>query len=194
MQRYSGPACRICATPFSSEHAHICGDCLKKPPPFSRAVCFGLYDGVLATAINHFKFQRIRRLYKPLGRLLLDLDFKKVDAIVPVPLSVAGLRDRGFNQSLLLAKFISDKTDIPLIADGLFKNVETHPQIGLPARDRISNLKGVFSTNRYFKDMSLMLIDDVMTTGATARECAKQLMKAGAGEVVVIALARARSD
>ncbi len=194
IERYSGPACGRCSAPFSSEYSHICGECLRKSPPFSRAICYGLYDGVLATAINVFKFQKIRRLYKPLGKLLLDLDMKEMDAIIPVPLSAKGLRERGFNQSLLLSKFISDKIGIPLIADGLVKNIETHPQIGLSAKERVSNLRRAFDTKRHFADMRLLLVDDVMTTGATVNECTKQLLKAGAEEVVVLALARARSD
>ncbi len=194
IERYSGPACKICSAPFSSEYAHLCGECGIRPPLFSRAICFGLYDGVLANAINVFKFQKIRRLYRPLGKLLLDLDVKEMDAVIPVPLSAKGLRERGFNQSLLLSKFISDKTGIPLIADGLVKNIETHPQIGLSARERVSNLRRAFDTTRPFTGMSLLLVDDVMTTGATVNECTKQLLKAGAEGVVVLALARARSD
>jgi len=192
--KYNGPACEICSAPFSSEYSHLCGECGKRPPLFSRAICFGLYDGVLATAINVFKFQKIRRLYKPLGKLLLDLDVKGTDAVIPVPLSAKGLRERGFNQSLLLSKFISDKTGITLIADGLVKNSETHSQIGLSAKERAANLRRAFGTRKSFTGMSLLLVDDVMTTGTTVNECTKQLLKAGAEDVMVLALARARND
>lgn len=152
---------------------------------------FGIYKGTLSEAINLFKFHGMKRLSKPLGKFLLDFDTSGVQAIVPVPLSVGALRNRGFNQSLLLAKTISDKKDIPLILDGLFKNAETLPQIGLSAKDRIKNLKGAFIATRQFTDKRIMLVDDVMTTGATANECSRQLMKAGASQVIVLTLARA---
>ncbi len=138
-----------------------------------------------------FKFHGIRRLYKPLGRLLLQLPLPVADAVVPIPLSIKGLRERGFNQSLLLSKVISDNRKIPLLMDRLVKIRETPPQIGLSAKERSKNLKGAFSMKKNVQGMKLLLVDDVMTTGATARECARQLLKAGADEVAVLTLARA---
>ncbi len=152
---------------------------------------FGIYKDTLSEAINLFKFHGIKRLHKPLGNLLLDFDMGGVEAIVPVPLSVRGLRSRGFNQSLLLAKTISDKRNIPLVMDGLFKKIDTLPQIGLSAKERTRNLRGAFKATRQFGGRRVMLVDDVMTTGATANECARHLIKAGASEVVVLTLARA---
>lgn len=191
IEKYTGPSCNICATPFSSEYAEICSDCLKRPPLFSKAVSFGIYKDTLSEAINLFKFHGIKRLHKPLGNLLLNFDMGGIDAIVPVPLSIRGLRSRGFNQSLLLAKTISDKKNIPLVMDGLFKKVDTLPQIGLSAKERTKNLRGAFVATKQFRGNRVMLVDDVMTTGATAGECSKQLIEAGASEVVVLTLARA---
>ena len=191
MRRYDGPSCRICATPFSSGHAHVCSDCLKEPPLFSKAMSFGVYEGTLSEAINFYKFHGIKRLSGPLGRLLLGFDADGADAVVPVPLSIRGLRERGFNQSLLIAKTFSKDKSIPLIMDGLIKQKETQPQIGLSARERAKNLKGSFSATRDFKGMRLILIDDVMTTGATANECCRQLISAGAVDIRVLTLARA---
>lgn len=191
IEKYTGPSCKICATPFSSEYAQLCSDCLRKPPLFSKAMSFGIYTGTLSEAINLFKFHGVKRLSKPLGKFLIDFNTTGIQAIVPVPLSIGALRSRGFNQSLLLAKTISDSKDIPLIIDGLCKKAETLPQIGLSAKDRIMNLKGTFIATRRFTDSSVMLVDDVMTTGATASECSRQLIKAGASEVVVLTLARA---
>ncbi len=193
IRRYTGPACRVCAAPLSSEYADICSDCLRNAPPFTRAYGFGIYEGVLADAIHLYKFRGIKRLHDPLGRFLLSFDMTGIDALVPVPLSVNSLRERGFNQSLLLAKVISENREVPLIFDGLIKKADTPQQIGLSASGRISNIRGAFSAVRGFGDMSLMLVDDVMTTGATARECSKELLKAGARQVSVLALARAAS-
>jgi competence protein ComFC len=191
IEQYTGPACRRCATPLNSEDALLCAECLKNPPAFSGAKCFGLFEGTLATAIHLFKFQRLRRLHKPLGELLCCLNLSGADALIPVPLNISGLRERGFNQSLLIAKTVSKRTKIPLILDGLCKNTETAPQIGLSRNQRKANLKGAFSADRSFTGMKLLLMDDVMTTCSTANECSKELLKAGAAEVNVLTLARA---
>lgn len=151
---------------------------------------FGLYEGTLATAINLFKFHGIKRLSRPLGTLLLAYDMRGIDAIVPVPLSISGLRKRGFNQSLLLAHTIAKKRKLRIIGDGLIKKTETPPQLGLPAKRRLKNIKGAFCTVKNFSGMRVLLIDDVMTTGATANECSRQLLKAGSDEVAVLTLAR----
>jgi len=164
---------------------------MKKPPYFAKAISYGLFDSTLAEAIHLFKFQRIKRLYKPLGDLLLTFDIAGIDALVPVPLTIRGLRERGFNQSLLLAKTLSDKTKTPLIMDGLLKKKDTTAQIGLSKNERRLNLKGAFSAGRRFQGMRLLLIDDVMTTCSTADECSKELLRAGASEVMVLTLARA---
>jgi ComF family protein len=191
IKKYTGPSCRICATPFTSDDADTCAECMKKNPYFSKAMSFGLYDGVLESALHCFKFQRIKRLHKPLGDLLLLFDFNGIDAVMPVPLNIKGLRERGFNQSLLLAKIVSDRMKIPLIMDGLIKKTETIPQIGLSRKERRQNLKNAFVTTRTFPGMKLLLVDDVMTTGSTANECSKVLLQAGAAEITVLTLARA---
>ncbi|MEW6214768.1 MAG: ComF family protein [Nitrospirota bacterium] len=190
IKRYTGPSCSMCAMPFSSEYSKACGQCLKKAPPFLRVINYGLYEGVLAEAINQLKFYGVKRLSKPLGRLLLSLDLPAMDGIVPVPLSIKRLRERGFNQSLLIARVISKETRVPLLMDILLKKKETPPQIGLSAKERLSNLKGSFEVKEDIKGLRLLLVDDVMTTGATVTECSKQLMKAGAKEVIVLTLAR----
>ena len=152
---------------------------------------YGLYRDELAAAIHVYKFQGIRRLYRPLGQLLSVFDLEGIHAVIPVPLSTRGLRNRGFNQSLLLAKTVSDASNIPLIIDGLIKTADTPPQLGLSAIKRRTNLKGAFEAVKNFKGMRLLLVDDVMTTGATVNECSIQLRKAGAEEVTVLTLARA---
>jgi ComF family protein len=191
IRRYSGPACRICSTPFSSEYSDICAGCLEDRPLFSHALFFGIYEGPLAAAIHYYKFHGIKRLHKPLGRFMLSLAPSGIDAVVPVPMTAGRLRERGFNQSLLLAKVIAGNARVPFMYEGLLKKADTLPQIGLSAVRRKSNIRGAFSATRRFDGMRLLLIDDVMTTGATAGECSKALIKAGAEKVVVLVLARA---
>jgi competence protein ComFC len=191
IKRYGGPSCSICALPFASEYPRICGSCLKKRPPFSLVIPFGLYEGVLADAISLFKFHGLRRFSQPLGKLLLYLDIPQTDAIIPVPLTPKGLQRRGFNQSLLIAKVIARKIQVPLFMDTLLKVKETRPQIGLSATERQSNLKNAFKVTGDIRDKRILLIDDVMTTGATVTECSKVLLSAGAKEILVVTLARA---
>jgi ComF family protein len=181
----------LCALPVASEHARICGQCMQKAPPFSRVITYGLYEGVLSEAIHQFKFHRVRRLSKPLGNLLLHLEIPRADGIIPVPLTKKDLMARGFNQSLLIANVIARHTGIALFMDFLFKTKETAPQIGLSARERLSNLRNAFEVHGNLKDLRVLLVDDVITTGATVKECSKMLLKAGAQEVIVLALARA---
>lgn len=163
---------------------------MKDEPPFSLVLNFGIYAGALAEAIHQMKFYGIKRLAQPLGRLLLGLEIPECDAIVPVPLSRKGLRERGFNQTLLVARLLSKRLKIPLHMELLFKRKDTPPQIGLNAKERMKNVKGAFEASGRIDNLRLLLFDDVMTTGATVRECAKTLIKAGAKEVFVITLAR----
>ncbi|OGW56791.1 MAG: hypothetical protein A2Z09_01720 [Nitrospirae bacterium RBG_16_43_8] len=152
---------------------------------------YGIYSDALAEAINLMKFSGLRRLANPMGKLFLNLEMPECDGIIPVPLSKSALRERGFNQSLLMAKVISKKLKTPLYMDILLKRKDTLPQVGLSSKERMKNLKGVFKTSGKINKLRLLLLDDVMTTGATARECSKTLMSAGAKEVIVITLARA---
>ncbi|MBI5100560.1 MAG: ComF family protein [Nitrospirae bacterium] len=191
LRKYSGAACRLCATPFTSGYSGLCGGCIEDPPAYSGAAYFGLYEGVLAAAIHAFKFQGTRRLGRPLGRLMAGADLNDIDAVIAVPLSVRGIRDRGFNQSLLLAKAVSDEAGITLLLDGLYKASETPPQLGLSKEKRKQNLKGAFKSSSVVSGLRLLLVDDVMTTGATVAECARELIGAGAEEVRVLTLARA---
>jgi len=191
IRKYRGPSCRVCALPVVSEHSKVCGQCLKKTPPFSKVIAYGLYEDILAEAINQLKFHGIKRISKTLGRLLLSLDLPETDGIVPVPMTIKRLRERGFNQSLLIARVIAKESKVPLLMDTLLKKKETPPQIGLSAKERLLNLKNAFEVKGNMKGLRLLLVDDVMTTGATVTECSKVLVKAGAEEVIVLTLARA---
>ncbi|MDO8746929.1 MAG: ComF family protein, partial [Thermodesulfovibrionales bacterium] len=183
IKRYSGPSCRICAVPLVSVYATVCKECLTHSPSFSMVLNYGIYSDALAEAINLMKFSGLRRFANPLGQLFLNLEMPECDGIIPVPLSKRALRERGFNQSLLMAKVISKKLKTPLYMDMLLKTKDTPQQVGLNAKERRKNLKGAFKTSGKINKLRLLLLDDVMTTGATARECSTTLMSAGAKEV-----------
>ncbi len=119
-----------------------------------------------------------------------ELPIPLADGIVPVPVTVRTLRERGFNQTVLLSKILSKELRVPLRMNMLYKKRETRPQIGLGAKERTRNLRNAFEVREKAGDLRLILLDDVMTTGATVRECSKVLKKAGAEEVVVVTLAR----
>ena len=155
---------------------------------------FGLYSGVLSEAIHLLKFSGLKRLAKPLGKLLTELPIPSIDGIVPVPVTNRTLRERGFNQALLLSVVLSRQLRIPVYMDILYKKMDTPAQIGLGARERAHNLRNAFAVRGRLRNQRLLLLDDVMTTGATVRECAKTLVKSGAREVVVVTLARSMRD
>jgi ComF family protein len=155
---------------------------------------FGLYSGSLSEAIHLLKFSGLKRLAKPLGKLLTELPIPPMDGIVPVPVTSRTLRERGFNQALLLSVVLSRHVRIPVYMDMLYKKRDTPAQIGLGARERARNLKNVFEVRGRLHNPRLLLLDDVMTTGATVKECAKTLVKAGAQEVVAVTLARSMRD
>lgn len=136
------------------------------------------------------KFSGIKRLSRPLAGLLIELDIPDSDVIIPVPMTKRSLLKRGFNQSLLIAKEVSIKKGIPLDIDSLQKPKETLPQVGLGAEERVKNIKNAFSVKGDLKGKRVLLVDDVMTTGATLRECSKTLLKAGAIDVKGLVLAR----
>jgi len=191
IKRYSGPSCRICAAPLASVYASICQRCLTHPPSFSVVLNYGIYSDALAEAINLMKFSGLRRFANPLGKMLLNLEMPECDGIIPVPLSKKALRERGFNQALLMAKVISRNLKIPLYMDMLLKIRDTSPQVGLSAKERMKNIRGAFKASGKINNLRLLLLDDVMTTGATVMECSRALMRAGAKEVIVVTLARA---
>jgi ComF family protein len=199
-QFLDGPCCPRCGKPFVSEAAlsyspnHHCGDCREKPPHYDRAISVALYDKALAEAIHLFKYSKKNQWAKPLGRLLLKRvsEFGPLDVVLPVPLHPKRLREREFNQSLLLAREVSLAFGIPLQGDNLHRVRWTRPQVELNGEERRKNVRKAFEVKwpDRLEDRCVLLIDDVLTTGATVNECARVLKRAGAKTVNVLTLAR----
>jgi ComF family protein len=180
---------------------HLCGRCLEQTPPFHMARAAFAYDRSLVDVIHCFKYKGKTRLAGPLGVLLWRTFCRfwgdeTVDLILPVPLHGKRLRQRGFNQSDLLVrgwKNLARRPDLPPIASGVLRRTRTtRPQAGLGRREREANIRAAFRV-RYpdrVRGRHVLLIDDVITTGATVGECARQLLASGAGRVDVLALAR----
>lgn len=193
----TSPCCPRCALPYLTEDGcdHLCEACLRDPPPFLRVAAIGLYEQNLRLAVQRFKYEGAIVLDRTLGRLLADAveqhhDFCP-DLLIPVPLHHTRLRERTYNQSLLLARVLGRRWQLPVPARLLVRNRPTPPQQGLKADVRRQNLRGAFSLHRQLNGERVLLIDDVLTTGATARECSRVLLDGGAVEVRVAVLARA---
>ena len=202
------PKCSRCGMMFKSRQGedHLCGECLDSPKKFQIARSAGMYKYALMAVIHCFKYKGKIQLSRPLGTLLFAAfvsfwDKMNIDLIVPVPLHSKKLRMRGFNPSFLLVKdwvrianFLNVRLpDIPVDINVLTRRRWTEPQTGLRRKERLANIKNAFNITDGSKitGKRILIVDDVFTTGATVNECAKVLLKSGAGRVDVLTLARA---
>jgi ComF family protein len=193
------PVCPRCSLPVPAGdgEGYFCGSCLQERRYFEIHRTGGLYEGALKEAIHRFKYEGVFPLVRFFGDLLqptlgaLSQDYP-VAVMIPVPLHIRRLRERGFNQALLLAKELSSRTGIPYAERALKKVKDTPVQIGLKRKERNKNLKGAFQVKaqELIQGKAVMLVDDVYTTGATVNECSRALLKAGAERVAVLTVAR----
>ncbi|MBW2649052.1 MAG: ComF family protein, partial [Deltaproteobacteria bacterium] len=196
----TSPLCTSCGLPFAETDGanHLCGECILSPPPFSMARALGKYEGALLDTIHLFKYHGKVSVGEALGRMMAKACYDSFaigdySLIIPVPLHPKRLRERGFNQSIILAREISKRFSIPLDFITLRRMVHTESQVRLSGRQRMANVRGTFEvTGRSrIEDKKILLVDDVYTTGSTVKECSKILVKNGAKEVAVLTLARA---
>ncbi|MGH9784118.1 MAG: ComF family protein [Terriglobia bacterium] len=210
-QPYSGIECfrcgRFLAQPAALHGTPHCGVCRRGAVQregdrrgdfaFAQARSFASYEGTLRSLIQRLKYDGCRPLAKPLGRFLAEavrrLERQSFDVLVPVPLHSRRERQRGFNQAFLLAAQVSKLWKISLAASDCVRVRDTPPQTGLRAAERRKNVAGAFDVPRpaRVRDRRVLLVDDVLTTGATAHACAQALRDAGAAGVWVATLARA---
>lgn len=189
--------CRCCAQPFPDATSnHLCSNCLKRPPSFSCVHTAGAYQGSLKDAVQKLKYQNQLTLASPLGQLLckaivLSENGFKPDHLIPVPLHPSRLRQRGYNQALELARPVAEQLGVTINTSLLQRIRKTPQQQGLSATERKSNLRGAFTLTEEVNASRVLLIDDVMTTGETARECSRTLLSGGITEVQVATIGRA---
>ena len=190
--------CAVCAVPLAATGL-VCGACLKRPPAFERVEAPWRYAFPIDSLITRFKHQA----RWPLGRLLADLlshhlhhafaeGLPRPDLLLPVPLAGKRLRQRGFNQAEMLADWLGDSLALPTCTHWLQRPQDTAHQQDLDAAARLRNLRLAFALDAKaeVKDKHLAVIDDVLTTGATAEAVARLLRKAGAARVDIYCLAR----
>jgi ComF family protein len=197
------PLCPRCGIPFSSAEGedHLCGECLATERPFAVARAVGLYEKTLLTAIHLFKYRGRIGMGEILGRIMADFaggqwDMTVFSLIIPVPLHRKRLRERGFNQAVILAREIAKRFSLPLDVMTLRREHFTAPQVGLGREERSANVRKAFAVRKPEKiaGRRILLVDDVTTTGSTLTECASVLMKANAEAVAILTLARALHD
>ena len=190
--------CRCCALPLGLA-ADRCGECLSDPPPFSRTFCAVNYRFPWDALLMQLKFHGHTELAQPLAQQLhAALPASGVDAVVPVPLSPQRLAQRGYNQAWLLAQAVARLQRVPAWPDTLQRAVDTQQQTELGRSARQRNLRAAFmvlpARRAAIAGKRLALVDDVMTTGATAREAAAALLRAGAADVQLWVVARTPAD
>ena len=189
--------CAQCKTPFLNSFPldleGRCALCRAGARDFEAAYCFGFYEGALRDLVHLLKYDGMKPLAGPLGDLLsraLPLD-DRFDAVVAMPLHWRRRFERGFNQAALLAKTVARRRGIRLLSP-VRRIRATRTQTGLTHAQRRDNVRGAFraSRGRKLEGLRVLLVDDVMTTGATASACAAALKRAGAKTVTLLTLAR----
>ncbi len=193
-----GPAhCCLCAQPFANAtSSHLCGACLKHPPSFTRVHAAGRYQGSIKDAVHRLKYRNQFILAQPLGLILAEVvanssPESSLDFIIPVPLHPQRLRSRGYNQALEIARPLSRQLGLPIQTRLLQRSRNTPPQQGLSADQRSRNLRKAFVLDRPIPGIRALLVDDIMTTGETVRECCRTLAQGGAKDIQVAVVGRA---
>ena len=190
--------CSVCAEPFAklTVTPPLCGHCQASPPAFTVTVAPWLYLSPVSHLLNRFKQHGnlacasvlLEKLEHGIGQQYSANQLP--DALLPVPLHWKKRWQRGFNQSLWLARKLSRQLAIPALNNGVMRNRPTVSQQRLKRKQRQQNLRGCFSVRKPVDGMHLAIVDDVMTTGSTANELAATLIKSGATRVDVWCLAR----
>lgn len=186
------PTCERCGDPVSPGVA--CRRCAGSLRPLASAAHAAVYAGSARECVRMLKYDGKRLLARPLAdamafRLRTRGDLQRCDVIVPVALHPRRLRQRGYNQSLWLAEELSALSGLPVV-DALTRTRDTHTQVGLHASERESNIAGAFAAAPGLAGRNVLLLDDVTTTGATARDAARALLASGAASVHLLVFAR----
>lgn len=193
------PFCRSCGRHLNTKIStkSICNICIKEPLFFDRAFSPCSYDGVIKELIQEFKYKNKDYLGKVLSTLMIDfikeynLGIEYIDLVIPIPLHNSRLREREFNQAQVLGNFIAGAFNKDISSDALVRRLPTKSQTKLKNLERFLNVAGSFSLSKRgsVNGRNILLIDDVLTTGATASEAARVLKNSGAGIIFVLTLA-----
>lgn len=180
--------CRVCAIGLAA--GELCGACLDRPPYYDGVSAAYAYAFPVDALIHAYKYGGELSLAPVLGAALAQAASAETDALVPMPLSDTRLRERGFNQALELARHAGRALGVAVRARACRKTRDTPPQAALPWAARTRNVRGAFVCDEDFEGLRVAVVDDVMTTGATVNELARNLKRAGAASVWVWVVAR----
>ncbi len=190
----SAPWCECCGVPFGlpTEPGTLCALCLSAPPLYVKARTAMSYDDTCRKLIGRFKYSDQTNLLPTLTPWLLRAvrELLPVDVIIPVPLHRWRLLRRKYNQSALLARAVGEALTIPVELLTLQRQRSTRPQVGMKREERLKNVRDAFVVTGAVAGKTVLLVDDVLTTGATLEACSETLLAAGASEVRVLTLAR----
>ena len=191
LPRQAATVCPQCAieTPLGER----CGTCLKSLPAFTRTIAPFRYEFPVDRLVQALKYSHRLPLAKWFGNSLSgQITAGEHDLLLPLPLHPLRLRDRGFNQSAEIARAIHNQLGIPMDVDCLARKRATPPQAALPLKERARNVRGAFECTADLSGKRILLVDDVMTTGSTLRECARVLQLHGAAQITLAVAARAQ--
>lgn len=199
IKKNTPPLCAICGRQIRGVHIanSVCSDCNRQRFSFDRSLSPCVYEGVIRELIHKFKYQNKEHLSSLLAKLLIEficqyrIDLDIFNLAIPIPLDIIRLREREFNQSELIARKVAGEFSLPLSCSNLWRKYHRAAQMELKEEERRENVKGCFALRnpKAVKGKNIILIDDVITTGATCSEAAAVLKTAGAGSVWVLALA-----
>ena len=189
LPRLAAPCCPRCALP--SPRGELCGRCLNEAPHYDATVAALAYEFPADVLVHALKFRGELAIAGLLGGLLSNqINTVEIDRVIPVPLSSARLRERGYNQSVEIARRLGAQLDLALCV----RERDTPAQMDLPYAERRRNVRGAFRCTRPLAGARVAVVDDVMTTGATLNEVASVLKQAGAARVVNWVVARTLPD
>ncbi len=189
LPRLEGEFCPRCA--LASPVGAVCGRCLTQKPRYDATVAALAYGFPADILVQALKFRGELALAPFLGDLFVKSNsIKNVDCVIPVPLSVERLRERGYNQSLEIARHVARATGTRLAPELCERRRDTPAQMDLPLAERAKNVRGAFHCPRLIAGAAIAVLDDVMTTGATLDEMAGTLKRAGAARVENWVIAR----
>lgn len=188
------PLCPHCGR--SNASGGLCPHCQRDPLQIDGVRSVAYLDGVLRQAIHCLKYNNLQELAIPLGRFMGEYWVRNhipAEVIVPVPLHISRLRERGYNQAALLARELGKSIGLPVSENSLVRVRATRPQVDLNAQEREENVRNAFRcANTELKHKRVLLVDDVYTTGATLEACSVALRQVGVRSVWALTLARAR--
>jgi ComF family protein len=199
IQMIAHPYCSLCGDPLQGriDHSYTCYQCHAQRPHFDLARSAVRFRGVMSRLVHHFKYSEAFWLEDDLAELMfaccqMHEGFASVDFLTGVPLFRVRSRERGYNQADLLADALAKRLGRPSVPNVARRTRDTQTQTHLTAKERASNVHLAFSVTRppVVYGRRVLLVDDVMTTGATVNECARALKEAGAAKVLVLTLAR----